>query len=100
MDSKYGLDPGIVHVPVKSQSWWWRDLLKVCREGGGVGWFQEQVGWNLGSGDKARFREDVWVGTANLKTLYPRLFSLSLNQGQKVEEVGEWDNLVWRWTFT
>jgi len=34
---------------------------------------------NLGSGDKARFWEDVWVGTANLKTLYPRLFSLSLN---------------------
>jgi len=21
------------------QSWWWRDILKVCREGGGEGWF-------------------------------------------------------------
>ena len=44
LDSKYGLDPSIVHIPVKSQSWWWRDLLKVCKEGGGDGWFQEQVG--------------------------------------------------------
>jgi len=28
--------------------------------------------------------------------IYPRLCSLSLNLGQKVEEVGEWDNSVWR----
>jgi len=81
------------------QSWWWRDLVKVCKEGVGEGWFLEQVGCNLGSGDKVRFWEDVWVGNSNLKTLYPRLYSLSLNQGQKVEEVGVWDELAWRWTL-
>lgn len=39
----------------------------------------------------------MWVGNCNLKTLFPGLYSLSLNQGQKVEEVGEWDESVWRW---
>jgi len=85
LDSKYGLNPRCPHISVKYQSWWWRDILKVCREGGGEGWFQEQVGWKIGSGGKIRFWEDVWVGNLNLKTLFPRLFSLSLNQGQKVE---------------
>ena len=57
LNSKYGLDISIGHIPVQLQSWWWRDLLKVCKEGGGERWFQEQVGWNLGSGDKVRFWE-------------------------------------------
>ena len=99
INSKYGLDTNFGHVPVKLQSWWWRDLVKVCKEGGGEGWFLEQVGWNLGNGDKVRFWEDVWVGNSTLKTLYPRLYSLSLNQGQKVEEVGACDDLEWRWTL-
>jgi len=70
------------------KSWWWRDLDKVCREGGGDGCFQAEIGWKLGRGDKAKFWEDVWVGNNNLKTLFPILHSLSSNQGQKVEEVG------------
>ena len=44
-----------------------------------------------------RFWEDVWIGNKNLKTLYRRLFSLSLNQGLKVNEVGEWVDAAWRW---
>ena len=81
---------------MKLQSWWWRDLLKFCREGGGDGWFLNEIGWKLGRGDKVKFWEDVWVGNSNLKTMFPRLFSLSLNQGHKVEEVGEWEDSVWR----
>ena len=100
LESKYGLDPYTGHTPMKYQCWWWRDLMKVCKEGGGVGWFQEQVGWKIGSGEKVRFWEDVWVGCSNLKSLFPRLFSLSLIQGQKVEEVGVWDDIEWRWTLS
>ena len=32
LDSKYGLEPGSVHTLVKLQSWWWKDLYKVCKE--------------------------------------------------------------------
>jgi len=50
-------------------------------------------------GDKVRFWEDVWVGRTNLKTLFPRLYNLSLNQGQRVEEVGVWEGSEWRWAL-
>ena len=82
LESKYGMEDEPVQTPLKRQSWWWRDLLRVCREGGGDGWFQAGMGWKLGRGNKARFWEDVWVGNTNLKTLFPRLYSLSYNQGQ------------------
>jgi len=58
--SKYGGELDCPHIPVKHQSWWWRGIIKVCREGGGDGWFQEKVRWKLGRGDKVRFWEDVW----------------------------------------
>jgi len=86
--------------PTGNQSWWWRDLVKVCRKGGGDGWFKKEVGWKLGKGDKARFWEDVWTGNVSLKTLYPRLFSLSLNKGQKVGEVGPWKDSEWQWKLS
>ena len=98
--SKYGLEPGSVHSLVKLQSWWWKDLYKVCKERGGKGWFQEELSWKLGCGDKVKFWEEVWVGSSALKSLFPRLFSLSLNQGQTVGEVGVWINSDWRRRLT
>jgi len=46
-----------------------------------------------------KFWEDVWLGNNSIKSLYPRLFTLSLNQGLKVNEVGEWVDAEWRWTL-
>ena len=99
LESKYGLDID-GSLPIKYQSLWWRDLTSICREGGGDEWFQGEVGWKVGSGDNVRFWEDVWVGNSNLKTVFPRLFSLSLNQGHKVEEVGGWEGSMWRWSLS
>jgi len=95
--SKYGSSSEVVHSPGKLQSWWWRDLHKVCGEGEGDGWFLKEVGWKTRCGNKVMFWEDVWSGNSSLKDLYPRLYSMSLNQGQKVSEVGEWDGVDWRW---
>ena len=97
LESKYGTEPDSAQTLVKRQSWWWRDLVKVCKEGGGEGWFRKEVGWALGKGDKVNFWEDVWIGNQPLKNVYPRLFSISLNQGQRVEEVGMWEGAEWRW---
>ena len=30
LDSKYDLKYNITQIPLKLQSWWWRDLRKVC----------------------------------------------------------------------
>ena len=95
--SKYGLDQDNQQTPVKLQTWWWKDLQKVCTEGEGAGWFQQQLRWRLGGGEKVKLWEDVWIKNSSLKSLYPRLFSLSLNQGQRVNEVGEWEDSAWQW---
>ena len=50
LDSKYGLVNNCEQIQVKYQSWWLRDLMKICREGGGEGWFQDHVEWKLGWG--------------------------------------------------
>ena len=97
--SKYGLGSEVSQTPVRLQSWWWRDLSKACGEGGDEGWVQNEVGWKVGCGDKVRFWEDVWTGNSSLKNMFPRLFSLSLNQGHKVEEAGRWDDVIWRWNL-
>jgi len=55
LGSKYDLDCVNGCIPAKVQSWWWRDLNKMCKEGAGRGWFQEELGWELGCGDKAKF---------------------------------------------
>ena len=44
-----------------------------------------------------RFWEDPWVNNKGIKELYPRLFSISLNQGMKVGETGFWDSYGWHW---
>ena len=95
--SKYGTTNGNVRSQWKMQSWWWKDLKKVCGEGEGRGWFQQALTWKVGIGDKVRFWEDAWVENVNLKTLYPRLYSLSLEQGLKIVEVGEWGEEGWQW---
>jgi len=51
----------------------------------------------VGSGDKVKFWEYAWFGGSPLHNLYPRLFSLSLDQGLTVAEVGEWEDFVWLW---
>ncbi|XP_068466293.1 uncharacterized protein [Phaseolus vulgaris] len=50
-----------------------------------------------GRGDKVRFWEDVWIGDTSLKFLLQRLYSLSVNQEYKVEDVGVWEGSEWKW---
>lgn len=59
LEFKYGSGSEVMQTPLKLQSWWWRDLDKVCREGGEDGWFQAEIGWKLGRGDKEKLWEDV-----------------------------------------
>jgi len=97
LESKYGTVDGSIHCHRKFQSWWWRDISKACGEGDEVGWYQQALSWKIGYANKARFWEDAWVENVNISTLFPRLHSLSLDQGLKVGEVGEWGELGWQW---
>jgi len=46
-----------------------------------------------------RLWEDLWLGNDCLRSVYPRLFSLSLDQGKRVGEVGVWEENNWRWNL-
>jgi len=37
------------------------------------------------------------VENKKLKTLFPRLFFVSLDQGKTVAKVGSWEDLEWNW---
>ena len=93
--SKYGSEVGRSHARLKWQSWWWRDLSKACGEGEDE-WFQKSVVWKVGDGGNVKFWEDAWVTNNNLKSLYPRLFSLSMDQGMKVGEVSTQESYGWQ----
>ena len=53
--------------------------------------------WKVGNGVTVRFWKDVWIQSTGLKTRYPRLYSLSRDQGKMVGEVGRWEEDRWRW---
>jgi len=72
-------------------------LILSIEEGEGVGWFQAIIEWKVGVGEKVRFWEDVWVDSNNFKTMFPRLYSISSDQGKKVGEIGEWAKSIWQW---
>jgi len=39
----------------KYESWWWRDLRKICGESSEGSWFDENIRWKIGSGLRVRF---------------------------------------------
>ena len=100
MSSKYGSVAENIQLRSKYQSWWWKDLTKICGEGVAHGWFQKVIGWKVGNRAVVRLWEDVWLGNECLRSTYPKLFSLSLDQGKKVGEVGEWEENRWRWNLS
>jgi len=84
--SKYGPETARSQVGLKHQSWWWRDLAKVCGEGDQQeGWFYKAIGWKIGDGSIIRLWEDVWLQNSSLKSMFSRLYSLSNDQGKKWE---------------
>ena len=72
-------------------------MAKIGGDGVEEGWFKKATMWKLGNGASVRFWEDAWLCSTSLKTMYPRLYSLSCDQGKSVREVGNWEEDRWRW---
>ncbi|XP_025692692.1 uncharacterized protein [Arachis hypogaea] len=53
----------------------------------------------VGSGRKTRFWEDNWVQGGPLKERFPRLFSISEQQGAVIGDCRFWDGMEWIWNF-
>ncbi|XP_016199059.1 uncharacterized protein LOC107640024 [Arachis ipaensis] len=53
----------------------------------------------VGNGRSTRFWEDNWLQGGPLKVVFPRLFSISDQQGSMIGDCGFWDGLEWIWNF-
>jgi len=46
------------------------------------------------------FWKDNWLGSGSLKSIFPRLFSLSVSKEAKISLSGAWVNNVWVWNLS
>ncbi|XP_015964835.1 uncharacterized protein LOC107494201 [Arachis duranensis] len=85
-------------VPVKGRPW-----MDICQLN-----IKEQrvrdkmvsgLAMEVGNSRKTRFWEDNWVQGGPLKVNFPRLFSISSQQGFLIGNCGFWDGLEWIWNF-
>jgi hypothetical protein len=85
-------------------SLWWKD---ICSIGSNLNnnWFIHGTVKKLGNGLATNFWCDRWLGDAPLRDLFPRLFSISLQQDlsitavrRSINGIATW-NLVWRRRF-
>jgi len=59
--------------------------------------FENCCEWRVGNGKDILFWKDVWVGNEDLKSKFPRLYSLCDNKEGNLESCGEWLNDSWEW---
>jgi hypothetical protein len=80
---------------------WWKDICSV-----GVNldsnWFAQGVKKVLGNGNQTAFWSDIWLGSAPLQTVFPRLYSIVIQKDSSVADMriplqGEYTwNFEWR----
>jgi len=57
------------------KSWWWTNLHQPCGSREGNTWFEESIMSRVGSGNKIKFWEGVWIANRPLKEVYHILYS-------------------------
>ncbi len=90
LESKYGGWRNLQEQRSNAKdSSWWRDLKGVW---GMEDWgksFENCCEWRVGDGKDILFWKDVWVGNEDLKSKFPRLFSLCGNKEGSLQSCGE-----------
>ncbi|KAL5170267.1 hypothetical protein HKD37_11G032008 [Glycine soja] len=62
---------------------------------------QSGLSWNVGSGDKIKFWEDCWNGEGvALMQKFPRLYQISRQQHNLIQQVESFSNTSWEWNLT
>ncbi|KHN30898.1 Putative ribonuclease H protein, partial [Glycine soja] len=101
LDSKYGGWRSLADGRRSSNgSLWWQDLMEVTHEYQLNNIIQQETIWKVGCGDKARFWEDKWTGDGEILIMkYPRLYQISSQQHQTVQQMGRHTDTAWEWNF-
>ncbi|KAL2965842.1 hypothetical protein AAZX31_16G084300 [Glycine max] len=102
LESKYGGWRGLFEVKrAGAESVWWGDLKRALIHSQQGQILQKGMKWKVGSGDKFKFWEDRWIcGEESLAEKFPRLYSISLQQQQLIQQMGSHKDSGWEWNFT
>lgn len=55
---------------------------------------------SIGNGSDSLFWHDIWICDSPLKVMFPRLFSIAINQNALVSSYGFWEGMNWIWSFS
>jgi len=103
LESKYGQwGTTISYAPNRKgyTSRWWSDLAKASLSDQGANWFNQNLGWKVGSREKIKFWEDEWLTNGQLKTRYERLYNNSELKDKYIVSCGSWTMEGWEWKFS
>jgi len=79
------------------ESLWWRDIRKVWNSEEWGNDSEDRGWWEVGDGKEIRLWEDNWVDNVPLLHKFHKPFSISLDTGRSLTQVGVWINNSWSW---
>ena len=85
---------------VSNDSIWWRDLKQALHQPKHGNTFQNGISWRVGCDDRIKFWEDNWINDdISLLPKYPRLYLISRQQNQVIQQLGAHMDTGWEWDF-
>ena len=71
----------------------WARVFQTSQQGEEL---KKGIQWRVGSGDRIKFWEDEWIdGEVSLVTKYPRLYLISCQQNQLIQQLGGHKGVEW-----
>ncbi|XP_072077829.1 uncharacterized protein [Arachis hypogaea] len=96
------LDPTAMlsNQPLPSRGGPWKDICQLnIKEQHIRNMMISGLSMEVKNGRNTHFWEDAWLQDGSLKDYFPRLFSISNQQGSVIGDCGFWDGLEWVWNF-
>ncbi|KAL8501606.1 hypothetical protein ACS0TY_020933 [Phlomoides rotata] len=97
VESKEGVRSAIFSH-FRSHYSWWKDLVSVYSSGDGSA-LKPMLRKEVGNGSDTDFWGEWWVGEQPLKQGFNRIFRISLQQTERIEQMGYWSEGSWLWDF-
>ncbi|GAU38652.1 hypothetical protein TSUD_276920 [Trifolium subterraneum] len=86
-------------IPYKASNWW-KDICSLENVVEAKNWLAESISRRVGDGSSTSFWATRWIGEAPLAVVFPRLFSLSNQQGATVKDLCEQRGGTRTWNFS
>jgi hypothetical protein len=73
---------------------WWRDICLIDKDST---WFSRAIGKKVGNGNSTSFWNEHWIGEQSLRQRFPRLFGISSQRDEVIQNMGWMNDGRWQW---